>query len=77
MKIKHYKKYSDVPQKYRFDLEDILENKTIEQLIKEFFDLYRHEIKIKDSNTGKRYMVVIYESKVTDRNSMQVLEIEE
>ena len=26
-----------------------LENKTIEQLIKEFFDLYRHEIKIKDS----------------------------
>ena len=49
MKIKHYKKYSDVPQKYRFDLEDILENKTIEQLIKEFFDLYRHEIKIKDS----------------------------
>ena len=49
MKIKHYKKYSDVPQKYRFDLEDILENKTIEQLIKEFFDLYQHEIKIKDS----------------------------
>ena len=32
---------------------------------------------IEDSNTGKRYMVVIYESKVTDRNSMQVLEIEE
>ncbi len=38
MKIKHYKRYLDVPQKYRFDLEDILENKTIEQLIKEFFD---------------------------------------
>ena len=32
---------------------------------------------IEDSNTGKRYMVVIYESKVSDRNSMQVLEIEE
>ena len=32
---------------------------------------------IEDSNTGKRYMVVIYESKVTDRSSMQVLEIEE
>ena len=32
---------------------------------------------IEDSNTGKRYMVVIYESKVTDRNSMQVLEIDE
>ena len=32
---------------------------------------------IEDSNTGKRYMVVIYESKVTDRNSIQVLEIEE
>ena len=32
---------------------------------------------IEDSNTDKRYMVVIYESKVTDRSSMQVLEIEE
>lgn len=48
MKIKHYKRYLDVPQKYRFNLEDILENKTIEQLIKEFFDLYKYEIKIKD-----------------------------
>lgn len=49
MKIKQYKKYSDVPQKYRFDLEDILEHKTIEQLMKEFFDLFKKEIKIKDS----------------------------
>ena len=32
---------------------------------------------IEDTNTDKRYMVVIYESKVTDRSSMQVLEIEE
>ena len=32
---------------------------------------------IEDSNTGKRYMVVIYDSKLTDRSSMQVLEIEE
>ena len=32
---------------------------------------------IEDSDTGKRYMVVIHESKVTDRSSMQVLEIEE
>lgn len=32
---------------------------------------------IEDSNTGKRYMVVIHESKGTGRNSMQVLEIEE
>ena len=32
---------------------------------------------IEDTDTGKRYMVVIHESKVTDRSSMQVLEIEE
>ena len=32
---------------------------------------------IEDTNTSKRYMVVIHESKVTDRSSMQVLEIEE
>ena len=32
---------------------------------------------IEDTDTGKRYMVVIHESNVTDRSSMQVLEIEE
>lgn len=32
---------------------------------------------IEDSNTGKKYMVVIYGSNLTDRSSMQVLEIEE
>ena len=32
---------------------------------------------IEDTDTGKRYMVVIHESKNTTRSSMQVLEIEE
>ena len=32
---------------------------------------------IEDTDTGKRYMVVIYKSKAIDRTSMQVLEIEE
>ena len=32
---------------------------------------------IEDTDTGKRYIVVIHESNVTDRSSMQVLEIEE
>ena len=32
---------------------------------------------IEDTDTGKRYMIVIHESKVTDRREMQVLEIEE
>lgn len=32
---------------------------------------------IEDTNTGKRYMVVIHESKNSNRSSMQVLEVEE
>ena len=32
---------------------------------------------IEDTDTGKRYMVVIHNSKVVDRSSIQVLEIEE
>ena len=32
---------------------------------------------IEDTDTSKRYMIVIHESKVTDRREMQVLEIEE
>ncbi len=60
MKIKHYKRYLDVPQKYRFNLEDILENKTIEQLIKEFFDLYKYEIKIKDDKYENKTVYLKY-----------------
>ena len=32
---------------------------------------------IEDTDTGKRYMVVIHESNVTDRSYMQVIEIKE
>ncbi len=58
MKIKQYKKYDDIPKKYQFDLEDILENKTIEELIDEFFKKMKNEIKIKDSkySDSKTYL---------------------
>ena len=46
---KQYKKYSDVPKKYRFDLDSLLGDKTIEELIEELFEKLNQEITIKDS----------------------------
>ncbi len=56
--MKQYKKYSDVPKKYRFDLEDLLEGKTIEKLIDELFKELDKEEKIKDSkyDDAKTYL---------------------
>ncbi|MDC8913112.1 oligoendopeptidase F, partial [Metamycoplasma hyosynoviae] len=48
-KIKKYKTYADIPTKYKWDLEDILEGKTIQEYIDEYFLLYEEQIKIKDS----------------------------
>lgn len=47
--IKNYKKYSDIPKKYRFDLDDILGNKTIENLMEELQKKFKESIKTKDS----------------------------
>ncbi|WGI36343.1 oligoendopeptidase F [Mesomycoplasma lagogenitalium] len=44
-----YKKYKDIPEKYKFDLEDLLENQTIEKLIEKYIFLKKDEIKYKDS----------------------------
>ncbi|VEU74339.1 Oligoendopeptidase F, plasmid [Mycoplasmopsis citelli] len=49
MKIKQYSKYEDVPQQYRFDLEDILGGLTIEDLINQYEHLYNQRIAVKDS----------------------------
>ncbi|WP_261368926.1 M3 family metallopeptidase [Mycoplasma struthionis] len=47
--MKKYKSYDQIENKYRFDLEAILENKTLDELKKEFFLLFDKLIEIKDS----------------------------
>ncbi|ASI54019.1 oligoendopeptidase F [Metamycoplasma hyosynoviae] len=47
--MKKYKTYADIPAKYKWDLEDILEGKTIQEYIDEYFLLCEEQIKIKDS----------------------------
>lgn len=41
--MKTYKKYEDIPLKYRFDLEDLLENKSVEEHLKQI-DIYKEQI---------------------------------
>ena len=47
--MKQYKKYTDIPKKYRFDLDYLLEGKTIEQLIDQLFELLEKDYEIRDS----------------------------
>ncbi|MGL5204759.1 MAG: oligoendopeptidase F [Metamycoplasmataceae bacterium] len=47
--MKIYKKYKDIPKKYQFDLEYLLEGKKIEDLIKKYFKLLEIKILEKDS----------------------------
>lgn len=49
MAAKEYKKYSDVPKKYRFDLEFLLEGKTKEQALKNVIKIFKQYIETKDS----------------------------
>ncbi|UWV77255.1 hypothetical protein NW070_06125 [Mycoplasmopsis cynos] len=49
MSIKQYQNYKDVPEKYRWDLEDILKGKTIEQWFKEYEEIMLIRIKQKNS----------------------------
>ena len=59
--MKQYKKYEDVPKKYRFDLDHLLEGKTINKLIDLLFkklnkDLEIKDEKYKDSKTYIKYL---------------------
>ncbi|WP_412031539.1 oligoendopeptidase F [Metamycoplasma buccale] len=47
--IKKYKSYDEIEKKYTFDLESILNNKTLEELENDYFLLYEKMIQIKDS----------------------------
>ena len=56
--MKQYKKYTDIPKKYRFDLDHLLEGKTIEQLIDQLFELLEKDYEIRDSkyDDAKNYL---------------------
>ncbi|MBU4692650.1 oligoendopeptidase F [Mycoplasma sp. CSL7491-lung] len=49
MKAKQFKKHTDIPKKYTWDLEDLLKGKKIEELIYEYETVYRERIQNKDS----------------------------
>ncbi|WGI36329.1 oligoendopeptidase F [Mesomycoplasma lagogenitalium] len=49
--MKKYNKYNEIPEKYKFDLEDILKNKSIEKMIEEL-DFYTERL---ISNKDKQY----------------------
>ena len=46
--MKQYKKYEDVPSKYKWDLEDLLQGQTKEELFNEFVKMFEKTIKFKD-----------------------------
>lgn len=48
-KLKKYNNYQEIPNQYKWDLDDILNGKTIDQLINEYFSLFDELILIKDS----------------------------
>ncbi len=56
--MKEYKKYIDIPEKYRFDLDFLLEGIPIEEHIKNYFKLIEFEIIEKDSkyDTPEKYL---------------------
>ncbi|SJZ50593.1 oligoendopeptidase F [Mycoplasmopsis verecunda] len=49
MVAKQYKKYSDVPKQYRWDLEDILQGKTLEEWIEQYKNVFKKRIANKDT----------------------------
>ncbi|UUM19499.1 MULTISPECIES: oligoendopeptidase F [unclassified Mycoplasma] len=59
MKIKQYNKYDDIPQEYRFDLEHILQGRSIQELIEQYKQVFEQRIVIKDSkyNSFDEYLV--------------------
>ncbi len=56
--MKEYKKYKDIPEKYRFDLDYLLDGDKIEDLILQYFDLIEIDIVEKDSkyDTADSYL---------------------
>lgn len=65
--MKQYEKYENVPKKYKFDLNDLLEGKTIETLINELFNLLENELKTKETKyeNHKTYLSYLKSQKKT------------
>lgn len=49
MAVKQYKNRKDIPNKYKWDLEDMLKGKDIRDLVKEFETLFKKLIEVKES----------------------------
>lgn len=62
--MKEYKKYNDIPEKYRFDLDYLLDNKSIEKNIEKYLKLIEKEVEEKDSkyNSAESYLSHIKQS---------------
>ncbi|MFV8414072.1 oligoendopeptidase F [Mycoplasma sp. Sp48II] len=64
MAAKQYKKYSDVPTQYRWDLEAILEGRSLESWITQYKEIFQARIKNKDTkyNNIDAYLQDLIES---------------
>ncbi|WP_373435276.1 oligoendopeptidase F [Metamycoplasma equirhinis] len=69
-KLKKYNSYQEIEEKYRFDLEDILNGKSYEKLEDEYFKLFDKIIEIKDS---KYESLQNYQNYLKLANQMQIL----
>ncbi|MGZ9432810.1 M3 family oligoendopeptidase [Mycoplasma sp. 613B] len=72
--MKSYKKYSDIPEKYRFDLESLLENKKIEVIIQEYWISKNEELKYKDSKY-ENIESFIYFKELENKNELKLNKI--
>lgn len=59
-KLKKYNNYQEIPNQYKWDLDDILNGKTIDQLINEYFSLFDELILIKDSKYETIQNYILY-----------------
>ena len=71
---KNYKKRSDVPAKYKWDLDFLLEGKTIEQRLEQLFKELKKNIAIKDSKYLTKEALLKY-LKTNDKNTILINKI--
>ncbi|MBN0919550.1 oligoendopeptidase F [[Mycoplasma] gypis] len=73
--MKKYNSYKEVPSEYKWDLEDILKNTSLEKLQEEYFELFEKEIEIKDSkyNSKEEYLKFI---ELEDKRTLVAFKIE-
>ncbi|WP_027121239.1 oligoendopeptidase F [Mycoplasma leonicaptivi] len=75
MKAKQYKNHSDVPSEYKWDLEDILQGKSIEEIIDEYKNIFKQRIQTKET----KYQTIeayIADLKLSEKQSVLVNKID-